>query len=147
PPLRAMDPGAAPAATHAEAAPPAPEPLPEEEEALLDVAALAQTFGGKADKMRKYALLFLESAHDGMREVDAALAQEDLVHLSELGHRIKSSARAVGAMRFGELCLALEKVRHDADCANARQLVQQLHAMLAVLDRRMEQELLAYDPG
>jgi HPt (histidine-containing phosphotransfer) domain-containing protein len=114
---------------------------------LFDVAALAQTFGGKPDKMRKYALLFLQSARDGMKEVDAALADEDLEQLSELGHRIKSSARAVGAMQFGNLCLALEQVRKDTDTGNARQLVQQMHAMLAVLDEHIAQELLAYDPG
>ncbi|OEZ53924.1 CHASE domain-containing protein [Duganella sp. HH105] len=149
PQMQAMASGLPPLAARIEPAPPAtPAAPPEQEEAeLLDVAALAQTFGGKADKMRKYALLFLESAREGLREVDAALVREDLVQLSELGHRIKSSARAVGAMRFGNLCLALEKVRHDADCVNARQLVERMHAMLAVLNERMEQELLAYDPG
>jgi len=128
-------------------APPAPSaaaPAPAE---LFDVAALAQTFGGKPDKMRKYALLFLQSARDGMKEVDAALADEDLEQLSELGHRIKSSARAVGAMQFGNLCLALENGRNDDDMSNARQLTQQMHAMLDVLDLHIEQELLAYDPG
>ena len=125
---------------------PQPQPILVEGE-LFDLAALAQTFGGKPDKMRKYALLFVESARDGMREVDAALAQDDLVALSELGHRIKSSARAVGAMQFGNLCLALERVRSDPDTANARRLVAQMHAMLAVLDRHIAQELLAYAPG
>jgi two-component system sensor histidine kinase/response regulator len=114
---------------------------------LFDVDALAQTFGGKMDKMRKYALLFLESARDSLVEIDAALAQENLALLAELGHRTKSSARAVGAMRFGSLCLALERVRHDADTGNARQLVPQMHAMLAVLNEHVAQELLAYDPG
>ncbi|NYE59705.1 signal transduction histidine kinase/CheY-like chemotaxis protein/HPt (histidine-containing phosphotransfer) domain-containing protein [Duganella sp. 1224] len=114
---------------------------------LFDVEALAQTFGGKADKMRKYALLFLTSARDGLREMDEALAMEDLAHLAELGHRTKSSARAVGAMQFGNLCHALEQVRQDSDTANARRLVQDMHAMLAVLDQHIEQELLAYAPG
>ncbi|HWW70191.1 MAG TPA: Hpt domain-containing protein, partial [Duganella sp.] len=114
---------------------------------LFDLAALAQTFGGKPDKMRKYAMLFVESARDGMREIDAALARDDLLLLSELGHRIKSSARAVGAMRFGNLCLALERVRSDPDTANARRLVAQMHAMLVVLDRHIAQELMAYAPG
>jgi hypothetical protein len=68
------------------------------------VAALAETFSGKPDKMRKYALLFLSSARDGLAEMDEALAMEDLAHLSELGHRTKSAARAVGAMQFGNLC-------------------------------------------
>ncbi|NGZ87368.1 CHASE domain-containing protein [Duganella aceris] len=134
---------ASPPAPPAVAAP-ASAPAPAE---LFDVAALAQTFGGKPDKMRKYALLFLESARDGLKEVDAALAQEDLAQLSELGHRIKSSARAVGAMQFGNLCLALEHGRDDPDMSNAGQLVRQMHAMLDVLDSHIEQELLAYDPG
>ena len=106
-----------------------------------------QTFGGKPDKMRKYALLFLTSARDGLQEMDEALAMEDLAHLAELGHRTKSSARAVGAMQFGNLCYALEQVRHDSEMDKARRLVQELHAMLAVLDQHIEQELLAYDPG
>ena len=114
---------------------------------LFDVAALAQTFGGKPDKMRKYALLFIDSARDGMEEIDAALARGDLPMLADLGHRIKSSARAVGAMRFGNLCLALEHVRGDADAANARRLVAQMHAMLSVLERHIARELLAYAPG
>nr|WP_315257852.1 CHASE domain-containing protein [uncultured Duganella sp.] len=114
---------------------------------LFDVEALAQTFGGKADKMRKYALLFLSSARDGLAEMDEALAMDDLAHLAELGHRTKSAARAVGAMQFGELCYALEQVRHDADTGNATRLIQELHAMLAVLDQYIEQELLAYAPG
>jgi CheY-like chemotaxis protein len=128
----------------APAAPAVPAAAPVE---LFDVAALAETFGGKADKMRKYALLFLTSARDGLAEMDEALAMEDLAHLSELGHRTKSAARAVGAMQFGNLCYELEQVRKDADAANARRLVQELHAMLDVLDQRIEQELLAYDPG
>jgi signal transduction histidine kinase/CheY-like chemotaxis protein/CHASE1-domain containing sensor protein/HPt (histidine-containing phosphotransfer) domain-containing protein len=125
------------------AAPPADDGPAE----LFDLAALAETFSGKPDKMRKYALLFLTSARDGLEEMDEALAMEDLAHLSELGHRTKSAARAVGAMQFGNLCYALERVRHDADASNAKRLVQELHAMLNVLDQHIEQELLAYDPG
>ncbi|MYM34695.1 response regulator [Duganella sp. FT94W] len=115
--------------------------------ALFDVDTLAQTFDGKAEKMRKYALLFLSSARDGLAEMDEALAMEDLAHLAEVGHRIKSAARAVGAMRFGNLCYALEQVRHDADTGNASRLIQELHAMFAVLEQHIEQELLAYAPS
>ncbi|MRW90711.1 response regulator [Duganella sp. FT80W] len=114
---------------------------------LFDLAVLAETFAGKSDKMRKYALLFLTSARDSLAEMDEALAMEDLHHLSELGHRTKSAARAVGAMQFGNLCLAMEKVRNDADPANATRLLQELHAMLLVLEARIEQELLAYAPS
>jgi HPt (histidine-containing phosphotransfer) domain-containing protein len=119
-------------------------PAPEADEAeMFDLAALGLTFGNKPDKMRKYAMLFLDSARDGMVEVDAALAEDDLAQLSELGHRIKSSARAVGAMRFGNLCLALEQLRKEPDTARARQLVAQMHAMLAQLNALVAQELVA----
>ncbi|MES2116985.1 MAG: Hpt domain-containing protein, partial [Pseudomonadota bacterium] len=114
---------------------------------MFDLVALGQTFGNKPDKMRKYAMLFLASARDGMVEVDAALANGDLAQLSELGHRIKSSARAVGAMRFGNLCLALEQMRQQPDLARARQLVAQMHTMLAQLNELVAQELLALSPG
>jgi len=114
---------------------------------MFDLAVLAQTFGHRADKMHKFALLFLGAARDGLSEIDAALAQNDSVQLAELGHRIKSSARAVGALRFGALCLGLEQLRHEADLAMARQLVQQMHTMLAQLETLMTQELLAYSEG
>ncbi|HJV02873.1 MAG TPA: CHASE domain-containing protein [Burkholderiaceae bacterium] len=118
-------------------------PAPEADAAeMFDLAALGQTFGNKPDKMRKYAMLFLDSARDGMVEVDAALAQGDLAQLSELGHRIKSSARAVGAMRFGNLCLALEQMRKEPDVARARQLVAQMHEMLIQLNELVAQELV-----
>ncbi|MBA5637980.1 Hpt domain-containing protein [Duganella sp. LX20W] len=121
-----------------------PAAMPDADEAeMFDLAALGQTFGNKPDKMRKYAKLFLDSARDGMVEVDAALAHGDLVQLSELGHRIKSSARAVGAMRFGNLCLALEQMRKEPDAARARQLVGQMHEMLMHLNELVAQELVA----
>jgi two-component system, sensor histidine kinase and response regulator len=129
-------------------APAAAAPAPEADDAdMFDLVALGQTFGNKPDKMRKYAMLFLDSARDGMVEVDTALAKGDLTQLSELGHRIKSSARAVGAMRFGNLCLALELMRSQPDAARARQIVAQMHAMLAQLNELVAQELVALAPG
>ena len=123
-----------------------PEQASDEVE-MFDVAALAQTFSNKADKMRKYTALFLATARDGLAEVDAALAEQDMQQLSELGHRIKSSARAVGAMRFGNLCYALEQMRHAPDLARARQIVAQMHAMLAPLEEQMSSELSVFAAG
>ncbi len=114
---------------------------------LFDVSVLAQTFSNNLEKMRKFTSLFLVTARDGMREIDAALADGDLLHLSELGHRIKSSARAVGAMQFGELCLALEHLQRDGEPSRARPVVAEMHVMLDVLDEHMLQELSAFVAG
>jgi len=142
---------------------PAPEPMPDAvaaqdadadagaggngESELFDLRALAQTFGNKPEKMRKYANMFIDSAQDGLREVQAALAAGDLVRLSELGHRIKSSARAVGAMSFADLCLALEKMTPADGIERARSIVSQMQPLLDRLREHIAQEMNANIPG
>jgi two-component system sensor histidine kinase/response regulator len=111
------------------------------EPALFDLTVLGQTFGNRQDKMRKYALMFLSSGRDGLAEIDAALAAGDLKRLSELGHRIKSSARAVGALGFGELCLALERLKPDDEPARAAQIVAHMAPMLQRLQHFVDVEL------
>jgi PAS domain S-box-containing protein len=114
---------------------------------MFDISALAQTFGNKQEKMRKYALMFLDSARDGMVEVNEAMAEADIVRLSELGHRIKSSARAVGAMSFADLCLSLEHLQAGADPAVARAIVVQMQPLLDLLKDHIAQELSAHAAG
>ncbi|MDC8756427.1 CHASE domain-containing protein [Janthinobacterium fluminis] len=138
-------PKAAPAP--APAAPAAAVAVQVEAAALLDMAALAQTFGSKPDKMRKFAVMFLDAARDSLVEMDQAMERGDLVRLAELGHRTKSSARAVGAMSFAALCHALEGIKHDGDPALARQLVAQMPPLLERLKGHIAQELTARDPG
>ena len=114
---------------------------------LFDISALAQTFGNKQEKMRKYALMFLDSARDGMVEVNQAMAEGDIARLSELGHRIKSSARAVGAMSFADLCLALEHLPPGAAPAEAQRIVSQMQPLLDILKDHIAQELSAHAAG
>jgi HPt (histidine-containing phosphotransfer) domain-containing protein len=97
-----------------------------EDPELIDMAALALTFGGDPDKMRKYALLFIDSARDGLAEMATALERSELTRLADLGHRTKSSARAVGAMGFAELCLALERFRERGTLEEARAIVNRM---------------------
>ena len=113
---------------------------------LFDMAMLAQTFGNKPEKMRKYALMFLDSARDSLAEVDEALGRSDRKRLAELGHRIKSSARAVGAMSFAELCLALERLKPDAPPQEAQAIVAQMHLMLERLKTQIAEEMSAQLP-
>ena len=119
---------------------------PAGEPPLFDLTVLGQTFGNKADKMRKYALMFLDSARDSLAEVDEALGRGDSKRLAELGHRIKSSARAVGAMSFAELCLALERLKPDAPPQEAQAIVSHMHLMLERLKTQIAGEMSAQLP-
>ncbi|NML59963.1 response regulator [Massilia sp. RP-1-19] len=116
-------------------------PLVSIDPGMLDLGALSTTFGGNPAKMRKYAFMFLDSARDGLAELGQALDRADGERVSDLGHRIKSSARAVGATSFGQLCLALETMRGNYEPDHARDLVARMYALLEQLERHIAQEL------
>jgi PAS domain S-box-containing protein len=106
--------------------------------ALLDVRVLSDAFGGQPERMRKFAFLFLDGARDGLREIDRALAAHDVARAAAVAHRLKSAARTVGALAFGDMCADLE--RQDAPAA-ARDLAARLRGLLARLEHHIAAEL------
>jgi signal transduction histidine kinase/CheY-like chemotaxis protein/HPt (histidine-containing phosphotransfer) domain-containing protein len=109
--------------------------------ALLDVGVLSDAFGGQPERMRKYAFLFLDTARDGLREVDRALAAQDPARAAAVAHRLKSSARAVGALGFGDLCADLERQVEPGALGHARAVAARLRALQARLERHILAEL------
>jgi HPt (histidine-containing phosphotransfer) domain-containing protein len=109
---------------------------------LIDMSALALTFGGNPAKMRKYALLFLESARHALDDMRDSVGRGDLGRLAELAHRIKSSARAVGASGFASLCEALELQENNPDAAQAAALVDRLGTLLELLAEHIDREVV-----
>ncbi len=108
---------------------------------LLDMSALSLTFGANPVKMRKYAFMFLDSARDGLADVSEALDRADVERMADLGHRIKASAKAVGAMRFAGLCQDLERLRDGGTMDQARTLVANMYALLDQLNEHIAHEL------
>jgi two-component system sensor histidine kinase/response regulator len=108
---------------------------------LIDLDALAQTFGANPVKMRKYALLFLDSAHEAMGQIHAAARAGELDTMASLAHRLKSSAKAVGALGFGNLCEALEGERGAVNTDQALALLARMDALLPLLHAHIQQEV------
>ncbi|WP_229509295.1 CHASE domain-containing protein [Massilia sp. CCM 8734] len=108
---------------------------------MLDMGALSLTFGANPVKMRKYAFMFLDSARDGLADVSEALDRADVERLSDLGHRMKASAKAVGAMRFAGMCQDLERLRDGGTIEQARTLVEGMYALLEQLNEHIAHEL------
>ena len=75
-----------------------------------------------------------------MAEIEPALAEEKLIVLSELGHRLKSPARSVGASGFAEQCAALENAAKMDDLSATRAHAAQLRESLPFLVARIELE-------
>lgn len=109
--------------------------------APLDTAVLAATFGADPGKMRKFAFMFLDSARAGLAEIDSALAGGDLAHAGAVAHRLKSSARAVGAIGFADLCDAFERQQEGRTQEQATALGAGLHSIFAQLERQVAAEL------
>ena len=101
---------------------------------VIDLSVLAMLLGDDEAKIRKFALAFLRSSQDGIRDMEAALAHGDMDTVRHLGHRIKGAARTVGAFRMGELCEQLEANSRHAD---AMAIVEQLQALLHQVEKHI----------
>ena len=99
----------------------------------VDLARLEASFDGDRERMRKYAFLFLSRAREALAGIDAALAGGDMAGAAAAAHRIKSSARAVGALAFAAVCEDLEG--QEGRPAQARALAARLRAQLARVER------------
>jgi signal transduction histidine kinase/CheY-like chemotaxis protein/HPt (histidine-containing phosphotransfer) domain-containing protein len=112
-----------------------PQPEPEPAPAAtgnnpdgIDLSVLAMLLGYDEGKIRKFALAFLHSSQDGVRDMEAALACGDMDTVRQLGHRIKGAARTVGAFGMGDLCEQLEDANKGQ--AEATAIAGQLQAQL-----------------
>ncbi len=107
---------------------------------VIDLSILARLLGYSPEKVRKFAFKFLQSTQDGFADMDAALARGDIQQVRELGHRIKSAARTVGALGMGELCLELEQLplsTAQQEAAQARAIVAKLWPLLELVTEQI----------
>ena len=101
--------------------------------AVIDLTILAKLLSYDQDKVRKFAFKFLQSTQGGLDEMETSLAQGDVTRVRELGHRIKSAARTVGALGMATLCEELEYLPlagEEQDRAEAALRLAQLWPLL-----------------
>ena len=103
------------------------QPMDKKIETFLELSTLAKIWEGDDAKIQKYVLLFNQSLQTDLAEIDEALKTGDLLLLSQLAHRSKSSAKMVGANQFADLCYQLESFKHNNDMHRAKEMVNQLH--------------------
>lgn len=108
---------------------------------LFDLSVLGKMMDSDPVRIRKFVLKFIQSARQGMDEIEAALEQGNMVELATLGHRNKSPARTVGAQRFADLCVALEQLKHDGSIEQARPVVEQMRVLLERMVAQSNKEM------
>lgn len=109
---------------------------------LVDAAILAESLGVRIEQIHKYTLLFIESAKEGLVEIESALKEKNLRTVAFTGHRLKSSSLTVGAQQFSELCKILESLKNGEEIDRAKSVVAQMQSMLNLIEADIEKHFL-----
>lgn len=114
-------------------------PVAENTDTLIDPSVLAVSIGHTDPvKIHKYFVLFVESTKESMKEIEVAVANNDLKTIAALGHRLKSAALTVGALSFAELCKALESFKNGGEIERAKEILQQMQLLLELIEQQLE---------
>jgi signal transduction histidine kinase/DNA-binding response OmpR family regulator len=98
---------------------------------LISLSVLAALVDNDAETMARLLQLFLDNASSTLDEMEGALAARDGKQVGALGHRLKSSAKAVGATRFAAICAALEHAGGQLE--RAAEMIGELRRLLPLM--------------
>jgi CheY-like chemotaxis protein/HPt (histidine-containing phosphotransfer) domain-containing protein len=76
--------------------------------AVWDMASLVSTVGNNTETHQRLLNKFLEGAREQTAEISTAIYNRAWSQAADVAHKLKSSARAVGAMQLGQHCAMLE---------------------------------------
>ena len=107
----------------------------------VDIAKMRQMFHDNSVLVQKFCLKFIEVAHNTLSEMEVAQVERDLPALGRLGHKLKSSARTIGALSFADICEALEKASANNNWFGAESLLIKIRPLLKQITEQLENEL------
>ena len=106
--------------------------------APVNVHVLEELVGDDAETIREMLLDFRASAEKIAAELHAAYQAGQLTAAGALAHKLKSSARSVGALALGELCAAMEQAGKKSDAAELAVLLPQFDVQLIAVKAYLE---------
>jgi len=109
---------------------------------FINISALKHVLNNDIELVRKFSRKFIQVAEEALSEIETAKKHRDIKSLELLGHKLKSSARTLGAHHFADLCDGLEMAGIDDDWQQAEQLSNQILASFQHIKRQIEQTLL-----
>jgi HPt (histidine-containing phosphotransfer) domain-containing protein len=110
-----------------------------------NVAVLQALVGSDEQTIHEFLTDFLSSTQPAVQELRTAAGQSDIGAVDGIAHRLKSSARLVGAFALADVCIALEQA---CKAGNGEAIVQQLplfEATLAQVQSYIRQLLIGKD--
>ncbi len=135
PPLEGGSTGTAPANA---AAPDSSSIMPQAADPSVDVSVLQNLVGEDPQIVREFLEDFRRSATLIVTELHAAWQSGALADLGAAAHKLKSSARTVGAMELGHRCEQIESAVNGGDTAAIEGLLAQFTQAFAAVDQYLE---------
>lgn len=108
--------------------------------APVEMSVLRRQFENDKAIMQRFGFKFIEVARQGLCEMKLAQNKRDLPELARLGHKLKSSARTIGALSFSDLCEALETANANGDWAAAGAVIARLPLLLDQITNQLNRE-------
>ncbi|SIO17256.1 ATP-binding protein [Nitrosomonas cryotolerans] len=106
--------------------------------ATVDIHILEELVGDDPATIRELLQNFRISAEDIAKELHAAFQAEEFGTLSSVAHKLKSSARAVGATALGELCAEMEQAGKKNDGMALSELLPRFDTEMAAVEAYLE---------
>ena len=101
----------------------------------VDPAQLVKYIGSDDPALiAEFYTVFLQGSRDTAAELAAAWGRASAGAIADAAHRLKSSARAVGASRLADCCAELERVGRAGDVSDAGRLVDEFVRLVAEAD-------------
>ena len=107
----------------------------------VDVGVLKQLVGDDATVIREVLQDFRASAANIVADLRAACAAREPQPAGAAAHKLKSSARAVGALSLGELCANMERAGKSGDGAALYAQLPALEAEMSAVDAEIARYL------
>ena len=107
----------------------------------IDLGVLAALLGGDADKVKKFSQKFLAVSHQSLQEIDSAFLASNLLTINAIGHKMKSSARAVGADGFARLCEILEQLHGEEGLHQVAGISRQMWQLLEQISHSIDHSI------
>ncbi|ABB74859.1 multi-sensor hybrid histidine kinase [Nitrosospira multiformis ATCC 25196] len=101
----------------------------------VDVHILEQLVGNDPAVINEFLQDFRASARKTAEELQAACLAGDAKIAGGIGHKLKSSARSIGALQLGELCAQMEQAGKAGDMTRLNELLPSFESEFAAVDK------------
>ena len=104
----------------------------------IDVNVLKEFVGDDPDMIRSLLRQFSVSADKSATELELALSEGNIAAAVATAHRLKSSAKSVGAFRLAVLCERIESVESSGEISMLKSLFVELNKELTVVHAALD---------